>query len=169
MAGLQVGVSIPVAGAAVVAVEDLYEPHATLHEAPGDQKLLAERLRFVLLESKRAIRCCGFGFEVHGFGHSLLHLESELVAANASGQRGIVRIFNAGQAIQLAEQLELRGLLLAKHRLIWLRERQRIGRIGGKLNSRVLRTEIIRAMPLNTAAAVGERSSQDAERRQIVV
>src|SRR4051812_49093762 len=97
---------VPMSRAAVVAMKDLHEAHAALNETASHQKLLAERLGFILLQAKLAMRYHRFRRQIDGFGNGPLHLEGELIAANAGGQSRIVRILHARQAIELAEQRE---------------------------------------------------------------
>src|SRR5437870_5555888 len=114
-------------------MKDLHKPHAALDEPAGDYELLGKSLGFVLFEAKRFVSGKRFGVEIDGFRHGSLHLKRELVTANAGGERGVVRVFDTSQSIELAEQCEFRGLLFTEDGFVRLSERQWIRGIGREL------------------------------------
>src|ERR1700730_15923438 len=102
MAALQVAVRVPGAGAAVAAVEDLDEAHAALHQPPRRQALLPERARHVVIQTIELARRGALLLKLEYFRHGGLHAEGQLIGLDARTQRRVVRIIDAGQAIEPA-------------------------------------------------------------------
>ena len=131
MAGLQVAVGVPRAGAAVAAVEDLHEAHALLDEPAGGQALLAERFASRFVE---AVDCC----VAAGLGGKI---DRRRERPSACGRRA--RSCECGRAapgrrdirlpasrLRLAQQREFRLLLFAED--VGCRARRRAAGSSGR-------------------------------------
>jgi len=162
-------VSIPGAGAAVAAVEDLHESHALFNQPAGHQALPAELLRLFAFQTIERLRRGGFSRDVDHAWHGRLHVEGQLVALDPGPQRRVVRILDGRQPVQPGQQLKFAALLLAKDILPRSGERQRIFGVDAQLHAAVLGAEIVGAVGADTAAAIGDGSAQDDEAGQIVV
>ncbi len=111
----------------------------------------------------------GLGAEAHDLRNCGLHAEGQLIGADAGAQGGIVGIFNAGQAVEPAQQVELGALLFAEALRAGRGERQRIVRIDIEVNAVVGRAQIMGAVAVDSGAAVRQRRAQDHELRQVGV
>ena len=107
--------------------------------------------------------------EVDDLGHGRLHAKRQFVRLDAGPKLRVVGVFDAGQAIEPAQQVELGRLLLARHVRSGRGERQRVFRVDGQANAVVLGAEVVAAVPVDAAAAIGERRAQHDELRQVVV
>src|SRR5262249_49695692 len=123
--------------------------------------------RDVFVETVKTLAFGRFVFQLDNRRESGLHAERQLVGPDAGAQGGVVRVFDRGQAIEPADQLEL-GLLrlpvLAGRQL-----RQRPVRIDVHGDAVVLSTEIAGLMSANAAAEIARWPTEDDETGQVAV
>src|SRR5262245_10639490 len=160
-------VGVPAAGAAIAAVVDLHEPHAPLDEAAGGQAVAAEGL--ALIDSVERKGFLGFAVETDGFRQGQLHAKGQLVGLDAGSHGFVVRILDGRQAVELTEELELGLLLFAEDGALGLCVGERVFGVEREGDAVVLRTEVVGPVPFHAAAAIGQRSAEDDELRQVVV
>src|SRR5262249_18668134 len=94
----------------------------------------------------------GFGFPrtacravllvIEDFRHSPLHAEGQLIRLDAGAQRGVVRIADGSDLVQVAKQTHLSLLILIRDPLRWRRVRKRIASYCSEVNGVVRRTQI---------------------------
>ena len=85
--------------ATAAAVKKLDEAHASLDEAPRDEALLAEPVRFRSVDPVEHPCRVGFFIELQCFRNRALHLEGEFVGLDARAQDWIVGIIDAGELV----------------------------------------------------------------------
>ena len=63
--------------------DDLHEPHATLHQPPGDQAARAEIARDFIIQTIHLVRFDRFLADINRLGRRRLHPKSEFVTGDA--------------------------------------------------------------------------------------
>src|SRR5262249_3769494 len=156
--GANAGMRVPRA-AAPAAVEDLHVAHATFDEATGGQAKLPEVLRIWLVQAVEPAGRFGFLLKLKRVGDGGLHAGRQLIGANAGAQGRIVWIFNAGQPIEPADEIQLRLLFLARH--AGSDEGERIAGADVEADAGELRAQIGGAVRPRAAAAIPGRGAEN--------
>ena len=108
---------VPLAGAAVAAVEDLHEAHAALDQPPRRQAHARPNGAVVSLVEAVELLRVGFGLllKSNHLGHRRLHAERQLVRLDAGPQGRVVRVFGQRRAVRARRAARTRLLLLARN------------------------------------------------------
>ena len=166
---LQVAVRVPAAGAADAAVIDLHESHAAFHQPPRGQAILRERGRGFAVQAIQlcvaAVSC--WNSNTSGIARCMRNASSyDLIRARAlasSGYSASVSRFNRSSSSNSA--------CCSSRKTPWAGRPNASGLFGSatKRHAVVLGAEVIGPMRLVTAAAIGQRSAQHDELRQVLV
>ena len=139
---LQTGMRIPRA-CCTIAMLELDEAHTAFSESTSDDELSSEGLGHFVIKAVELLGLVALRVEIHRLGNSGLHVEGELVALHARGERFVAGILLGVERVELVDEVKLRRLLGFANGDLGRGKGERILRIDLQIHRVVSRAEVV--------------------------